>query len=151
MIFNQNWSGVRIQSGVREEGFFAEVPGNIQYDYAVAKGFRDVYFADGCRQFEALEDDEWEYSAKLTYGKESGERVWFVSRGIDYKYRIFLNGDEIYGGEGMFSPVELDLTERLIGEVNKSWSVLFFFSSLKNRIERIPTTTISTKNSQKPK
>jgi len=116
MIFNQNWSGVRIQSGVREEGFFAEVPGNIQYDYAVAKGFRDVYFADGCRQFEALEDDEWEYSAKLTYGKESGERVWFVSRGIDYKYRIFLNGDEIYGGEGMFSPVELDLTERLIGD-----------------------------------
>ena len=115
MIFNQKWFGTRIHNGVAGESFSAEVPGNIQHDYSVANNFRDVYFADGCRQFDDLEGDEWEYSAKLKYSKDSGESVWFVSRGIDYKYKILLNGEEIYENEGMFSPIELDLTEKLIG------------------------------------
>jgi len=116
MIFNQNWSGVRIHKGIRGESFCAEVPGNIQYDYAVANNFKDVYFADGCRQFDALEGDEWEYSTKLNYSQNKGESVWFVSRGIDYKFKISLNGEEIYENEGMFSPIELDLTDKLIGD-----------------------------------
>ena len=116
MIFNQKWAGARIHNGVMGDSFSAEVPGNIQYDYALANGFCDVYFADGCRQFDALEGDEWEYSTKLNYSKNSGESVWFVSKGIDYKYKISLNGEEIYENEGMFSPVELDLTDKLIGD-----------------------------------
>lgn len=115
MIFNQKWLGARIHNGIKEKYFDAEVPGNIQYDYALANNFKDVYFADGCRQFDDLEGDEWEYSTTLNYKSENGEKVWFVSQGIDYKYKIFLNGEEIYENEGMFSFVELDLTEKLIG------------------------------------
>lgn len=116
MIFNQKWSGRRIRNGVREECFSVDVPGNIQYDYAVANNFRNIYFADGCKQFDDLEGDGWEYSAKLDYSKVDGERVWFVSQGIDYKYKVLLNGEEIFEGEGMFSPLEIDLTDRLVGD-----------------------------------
>ena len=116
MIFNQKWLGARITNGIKGESFSAEVPGNIQYDYAVAKGFRDVYFADGCRQFDALEGDEWEYSTELSYDRKSDERVWFVSLGIDYKYKVYLNGVELCEREGMFSPLELDVTDYLTGD-----------------------------------
>ena len=116
MIFYQEWLGARITDGACSEYFSAEVPGNIQYDYGVANGFEDVYYADGCRQYEALEDDLWEYKTSLRFKKESTERVFFVSKGIDYKYKIFLNGEEIYENEGMYSPVELDVTDKLCGD-----------------------------------
>ena len=116
MIYNQKWSGARIHNGIKSELFGVEVPGNIQYDYAQANGFRDVYFADGCKQFDALEGDEWEYSARLNYERKCDERVWFVSLGIDYKFTVYLNGEELYENEGMFSPVELDLTDKLTGD-----------------------------------
>lgn len=115
MIFNQKWLGARIHNGIKEEYFDAEVPGNIQYDYALANNFKDIYYADGCRQFDDLEGDEWEYSTTLSFDKKPGESVWFVSQGIDYKFKIFLNGEELYENEGMFSNIELDLTEKLIG------------------------------------
>ncbi|MBQ9784886.1 MAG: hypothetical protein IJW29_05250 [Clostridia bacterium] len=113
MIFKQAWTGYRIACGVRDEGFPASVPGNIQLDYAVAHGFADVLYADGCRQFEALEDDVWEYRATLRYEKTDGERVFFVSHGIDYRYDILLDSKCLYEGEGIFVPVELDLTDAL--------------------------------------
>ena len=116
MIFHQNWQGCRIVNGVFGEKFKAEVPGNIQYDYGVANNFKDVYYADGCRQYEALEDDAWEYSTSLEYTRAEGERIYFVSKGIDYKYEIFLNGEKIYANEGMYTPVELDITDKLYGD-----------------------------------
>ena len=115
MIFHQDWQGVRLTDH-GEEYFPANVPGNIQADYAAAKGFRDVMFADGCRQFESLENDAWEYRARLSFNAGPDERVWFVGLGIDYRYDVFLGGDRIYGYEGIFKPFELDLTDRLTGD-----------------------------------
>ena len=116
MIFHQTWKGVRIHDGKESKSFPVEVPGNIQYDYGVANGFSDPYIGNGCLQYEPLENDEWEYRAKLDYKKADGETVWFVSHGIDYKYQISLNGELIYENEGMFAPVELDLTKKLTGD-----------------------------------
>ncbi len=114
MIFRLNWQGIRLTDN-GEEPFPARVPGNLQADYAEAKGFRDVMFADGCRQFEALENDRWEYRTRISCSREADERVWFVSHGIDYRYEIFLNGKSLYRYEGLFRPVELDLTKFLTG------------------------------------
>ena len=114
MIFRQNWQGVRLTDD-GEEIFSATVPGNIQADYAAAKGFRNIMFADGCRQFECLENDCWEYRTRLSFDAAPDERIWFVSLGIDYRYDIFLNGNRIYRYEGIYKPVELDLTDRLTG------------------------------------
>lgn len=114
MLFKQSWRGVRL-GAQGEEIFPASVPGNIQYDYAASRGFGDVMYGDNVRRYEALEDDEWEYRASLEYEAADGERVFFVSRGIDYRYEIRLNGETIYAYEGMFRGVELDLTDRLRG------------------------------------
>ena len=114
MIFRQEWQGARLNGG-KEEIFPANVPGNIQADYARANGFRDTMFADGCRQFEPLEDDDWEYRTRLFFQKSPGERIWFVGHGIDYRYDVLLNGETIYRYEGLFRKVELDLTDRLTG------------------------------------
>ena len=113
MIFPQSWTGVRIRNGLCEPSFPARVPGNIQYDYAVSHGFSDVYYADGCRQFEELERDTWEYRSLLHFSQSEGERVYFVSHGIDYRYDILLNNDLLYSYEGVFAPAELDLTDHL--------------------------------------
>ncbi len=116
MKYLQQWTGYRISGGVRGAGFPASVPGNIQYDYAQAHGFSDICFGDGCRQFEALEDDTWEYRTRLQYTKKENERIFFISDGIDYRYDILLNGSTLLSREGVFAPVELDLTAHLSGE-----------------------------------
>ena len=110
MIFRQKWEGRRISEG----GYFpATVPGNIQYDYGVAHGFADVQFSDNYKQYLPLENDAWEYMSHLSFEKKEGERVFFVSGGIDYKYDISLNGNLVYSYEGMFKPVEADITDAL--------------------------------------
>lgn len=114
MKFRQNWQGRNLTKN--DGAFAATVPGCIQRDYAVAKGFGDVQYADNCRAFEALENDEWEYSAILQYEHAVGERVVFVSRGIDYRYEIRLNGVLLDSYEGMYRIAEIDLTDSLCGE-----------------------------------
>ncbi|MCK4749629.1 MAG: hypothetical protein KAT15_21390, partial [Bacteroidales bacterium] len=46
-------------------------------------------------------------------GAEGSDRVYFVSRGIDYEFEISLNGEILLQQEGMFTPVRLDLTDQL--------------------------------------
>ena len=114
MIFKQTWEG---RNCAEAEGVYfpATVPGNIQYDYGAAHGFGDVQFSDNYKQYLPLENDHWEYKTLLSYEKKQGERVFFVSGGIDYRYDILLNQEQIYSYEGMFKPVELDLTDKLTG------------------------------------
>lgn len=115
MKFSQQWTGYRIHEGVCDKGFPASVPGSIQYDYAKAHKFPDVMYSDNYKKYEELENDFWEYRTSLSYTKNEGESVWFVSLGIDYRYDILLNGEIIYSHEGLYTSVELDLTERLCG------------------------------------
>ena len=116
MRFDQKWMGLRLGKNGEREEFAATVPGNIQRDYANYANFGDIMYADNCRKFEAIEDDSWEYITKLNYQKRDGERVWFVSGGIDYKYDILLNGKNIYSYEGMYKPVRIELTNLLSGD-----------------------------------
>ncbi len=115
MKYTQHWTGYRIHEGIRDKGFPASVPGSIQYDYAQAYRFPDVMYSDNYRKFEDLEDDFWEYRTRLTYRRGNGETVWFVSDGIDYQYDILLNGIKLYSHEGLYTPVELNLTDYLRG------------------------------------
>lgn len=112
MKFPQSWQG-RNCTKSPNEWFPVTVPGNIQYDYGVYHHFVDVQYADNYKQYIPLENDFWEYRTVLCYSKKEGERVFFVSDGIEYQYDILLNGETLYSYEGMFRPLELDLTERL--------------------------------------
>lgn len=93
-----------------EDWFPAAVPGNVQQDYAVFCGFEDVHYADNYKQFLPLEPSTWQYRAEFAYAERTGQRLFFVSKGIDYLFDIQLNGQLIHKQEGMFTPVELDLT-----------------------------------------
>ncbi|MBE6634884.1 MAG: hypothetical protein E7617_01610 [Ruminococcaceae bacterium] len=117
MKFYQTWQG-RALGTENSEWFSASVPGNIQKDYAVANGFADWQYADGYKQFLPLEDLDWEYRASLSFEKKEGERVYFVTEGISYKYDILLGGEVIYSYEGMFKPARIDITDRLTDSEN---------------------------------
>ena len=112
MRFYQKWEG-RSCHPDRNAWFPATVPGNIQKDYAVANDFADVQFADNYKQFLPLEDDHWEYRTELNYEKKNGERVFFVTEGIQYRYDILLNGEVLLSYEGLFRGNEVELTDKL--------------------------------------
>lgn len=114
MKFEQKW--IAYENGIRENAFHANVPGCVQKDYAEAHGFENYQYADNVHQFDAIEDYAWTYECDLSYTLAEGEKLFFVSRGIDYAYEIYLNDDLLYSHEGMFSPVEVDLTEKLAEE-----------------------------------
>ncbi|WP_194541212.1 glycoside hydrolase family 2 protein [Paenibacillus sp. JZ16] len=95
----------------------ATVPGAVQLDWARAEGWGDHTYGENWRQYEWMEDKTWTYRAWLRPPASSpGERLYFISKGIDYSFHIRLDGTELLQQEGMFTPVELDLTERLRGE-----------------------------------
>lgn len=92
----------------------ASVPGAVQLDWAKAEGWGDYNYADNFKQYEWMEDKYWTYRAHLKPSAVSqGERVYFVSQGIDYSFSVQLDGIELWRQEGMFTPIELDLTGKL--------------------------------------
>lgn len=110
MRYQLNWEG-RILG--EANGYFpVEVPGNIQYDWAVKEGFADsIMYSTTAKRFQAVEDCYWEYRTVLRFEKKADERLFFVAEGIDYIFDILLDGKTIYTHEGMFTKTELDLTE----------------------------------------
>lgn len=116
MKFQQKWRG-RVCAGLEDKAWFeARVPGNIQYDYGVAHNFGDPNVSDHVLKYLPLENATFEYAAELTYEKQTDETVWFVSRGIDYRYDIYLGPEKLFSGQGMYTPVALNLTEKLTGQ-----------------------------------
>ncbi|SDE26407.1 beta-mannosidase [Paenibacillus sp. UNCCL117] len=92
----------------------AAVPGAVQLDWARAEGWDDHTYGENWRQYEWMEDRYWTYRARLRApALTSGERLYFASKGIDYSFTIRLDGTELLRQEGMFTPVELDVTESI--------------------------------------
>lgn len=113
MRFNQQWLGGQYDpSGIVKHPLFpVEVPGNIQYDYAQFIGLNDLMYAENVRKLEETEDYFWEYRCELSYDALSpNERLYLVAEGVDYRFDILLDGEKIHSQEGMYTPVELDLT-----------------------------------------
>ena len=103
-----NWMGRREGENI---WFHANVPGNIQNDYAVHYGWGDINYGYNCLRYKELEDSTWYYRAE--FDTEPGKKVFFVSGGIDYIYDIFLNDEKIYSHEGMFTKVEEEITDKI--------------------------------------
>lgn len=100
-----------------EEYIPATVPGNVQLDYARAKGVADDWqFADNFHKFDGLEDCYWKYRATLN-GLDRERENYFVALGIDYAFDVFLDGEKIYTHEGMFSKTRLSLAKAKEGSV----------------------------------
>jgi beta-mannosidase len=92
----------------------ATVPGAVQLDWAKAENWPDHTIADNWRAYGWIEDVYWLYRGKLTFAPlKNDERLFFVCKGIDYRYQIRVKNELLYDYEGMFAPVELDLTGRV--------------------------------------
>jgi len=91
----------------------ATVPGNVQLDYInVHKELcSDINYGMEHKKMTVLEPYQWIYKTVLDYKKADGERVFFVTEGIDYIWDVLIDGKTIFSHEGMFSRVELDITE----------------------------------------
>ena len=95
----------------------ATVPGNAQLDWARAENYPDYNFSDNYKLFDWMEDVYWVYSAKIKKPEiQPDEQLYFVSKGIDYEFEILLDGHPLLYQEGMFTPVELDITGTFSGE-----------------------------------
>jgi beta-mannosidase len=99
------------KDGTPEKRVPAVVPGAVQLDWARAHGYGEHTYADHWKDYMWMEDSFWSYTAVLEFqGLKADERLFFVSMGIDYAFEIRLQGKLIHQQEGMFTPVELDLS-----------------------------------------
>ncbi|MGE5395395.1 MAG: glycoside hydrolase family 2 protein [Candidatus Saccharibacteria bacterium] len=92
----------------------ATVPGAVQLDIAKAEKYQPFYYAEHWKDYLWMEDDFYTYRTSFKKPDlSSEERLAFISKGIDYQFKIFLNDKELWSQEGMFTPVNLDLTDYL--------------------------------------
>ncbi len=88
----------------------ATVPGAVQLDYAKAFGYAPYYYGMNFQQFDWMEDEYFLYESELDFVAAPDESVRLCFRGIDYAYEISVDHKTLLRGEGMFTPVELEVT-----------------------------------------
>jgi beta-mannosidase len=93
----------------------AEVPGAVQIDIARDKKWGPFYYAENWKDYLPYEDNYYTYRTNFSKpALKNGERLFFISKGIDYEFDIYLNNEKLFHQEGMFTPVKLDLTDKLV-------------------------------------
>ncbi len=114
MIQRLNWSvGPCSQKGAVPDEFVpAAVPGAVQLDWAKAKGLPEYTYDLNFKEYRWMEDSYWLYRAPFkNITCASNEKAFFVCGGIDYEFDIRVDGTLILHQEGMFRPVEFEVTE----------------------------------------
>lgn len=109
MRFNQQWQARALRPEGPSEWFSAEVPGNVQYDYARMMGWGDISVGENVTRFRQTEDYTWEYRTQLRYDVAEDETAFFVSEGVDYRFDLLLDGRLVLEHEGMFTRVQTQL------------------------------------------
>ncbi len=93
----------------------AGVPGAVQLDWAAAQGWPPHYEGTNYKDYEWMEDRFWSYRTVPDVPDVAGDqRLIFVCRGVDYRFEVRLDGGMLHEQEGMFTPFELDLTDKLV-------------------------------------
>jgi len=94
--------------------YSAVVPGAVQLDLAKALQYGPYYYAENWKDYGWMEDQFFTYRSAFSKPVlEENQHCFFVSKGIDYEFEIWLNGEKLFYQEGMFTPVELDITSYL--------------------------------------
>jgi len=95
----------------------ATVPGAVQLDVAKALKYGTWYYAENWKDYLWMEDQYFTY--RTSFKKPSiseNQKCYFISKGVDYEFEIWLNGEELFYQEGMFTAVKLDITSKLKDE-----------------------------------
>ncbi len=102
-----------------EPGHLCEalVPGAVQLDWARSNGWPPYWQGENFRDYRWMEDVFWTYETRLEPPSlAAGERLFFVCGGVDYQFVIKLNNKVLHSQEGMFTPVEIELTGEIAGD-----------------------------------
>ncbi len=92
----------------------AKVPGDVFTALMKSKRIPDPYKDLNSKDVQWVDERAWLYRTTFAYDKSPGKRVWLSLTGLDYISRIELNGDVLVDRhEGMFSRVELDVSDHL--------------------------------------
>jgi len=92
----------------------AKIPGAIQLDIAAAEGYADYRYGDNWRDYLWMEDSQFTYRTEFKKPPlKTGERLFFFSAGIEYAFEISINHHTLLKQEGMFTRVELDVSDYL--------------------------------------
>ena len=110
IIGNWTLSHTKELSEPAAEPIAAHVPGAVQLDYAEALGYPPYYYGTNFRQFFWMEDEYFIYETTLAVTCGEGERAKLHLSGLDYRYDILIDGETVHSGEGIFTPVTLDVT-----------------------------------------
>ena len=95
--------------------YASTVPGAVQLDVMKAENYKQPWwYADNVLQFDWMEDVWFTYKTDFKKPQlQKGERLYFFSKGIDYQFKIYLNQKLLWEQEGMFTYVDVDLTDDL--------------------------------------
>ena len=98
-----------------DKWFKAQVPGAVQLDVMRGEEYAQPWwYGDNFHQFDWMEPYYFTYKAHFKKPSlKKDERLFFFSKGIDYQFKIYLNNQKIWEQEGMFTYVDLDLTNYL--------------------------------------
>ncbi len=88
----------------------ATVPGAVQLDYAKALNYAPYTYGMNFKQFDWMEDEYFIYETVLDFTCRDDEHAEVYFGGIDYRYEIYIDEVCCVSGEGMFTPVRLDVT-----------------------------------------
>ncbi len=92
----------------------AEVPGEVQRIWGKAAGLPDFNFDKNYLEYVFMEDKFWHFETSAFVENMSDSEPILIFEGIDYAYTVFIDGEEILTGEGMFTPVKISL-EKYVG------------------------------------
>ena len=112
MRFDQVWQACALDGEKKNVFFDARVPGNVQRDYARFMNWGDVGYGLNAQQYHDTEGWSWLYKTVLQYNLQKGEKAFFVTEGIDYIYDVLVDDQLLCHHEGMFTKVEIDLTDK---------------------------------------
>lgn len=93
-----------------EEKIAAHVPGAVQLDYAEVLGYAPYYYGMNFTQFDWMENEYFLYESAAEIVCDEGEKAYLHLSGLDYRYDILIDGETVCSGEGIFTPVTLDVT-----------------------------------------
>lgn len=91
----------------------AAVPGDVFTALMQAGRIPDPYRDENVLKAQWVDDRAWRYQAAFKYLPSPGRRLHLLFMGIDYNARLFMNGKPLAAHEGMFSRLDLDVTDRL--------------------------------------
>ena len=101
----------------------AVVPGAVQLDWAAAQNWPAIEYQTEypvrydtrnvpiAVDYEWMEDVYWLYRTEIKTTSLNGQRLYFVCGGIDYRFQVRLNNQILCDQEGMFTPLDIDITD----------------------------------------